>query len=223
MKRRTKPEDYIGRRFGRLTIVSIGPKKGAHGYIVGCQCKCGNWCEKKIYDLTGGTTKSCGCLAAESRSKPRTHGKTGTVEYKIWAKIKLRTENPNTRSYRNYGARGIKLCSLWRQSFDEFLAHVGLRPSPSHSIDRIDNDRGYEPGNVRWATREQQASNRRNTVMLTFNGVSKPQSVWEKETGVRVGSRLKMGWSVEDAITRPKGTGGRRTREERVARTLASA
>lgn len=91
----------------------------------------------------------------------RRHGMTGTPEYNAWLKMRKRCGNPKDKAYRNYGARGIHVCPEWQRSFEAFFAHVGPKPSPDLSIDRIDNDRGYEPGNVRWADTSTQNRNRR--------------------------------------------------------------
>lgn len=91
----------------------------------------------------------------------RTHGMTGTTEYKIWEGIKQRCLNPNERGYPKYGGRGIKVCDEWAASFQAFFDYVGYRPGPEFTIDRIDNDGNYEPGNVRWATARQQSANQR--------------------------------------------------------------
>ena len=89
------------------------------------------------------------------------HNASNTPEYRTWAGMKNRCLNPNNPRYKSYGGRGISVCSEWIESFSAFLSHVGLKPSPLHSIDRINNDGNYEPGNVRWATAKEQARNTR--------------------------------------------------------------
>lgn len=111
----------------------------------------------------------------------------------------------NDTSFHEYGARGITVCDEWRGDggFERFLAHIGPRPSRGHSIDRIDNDRGYEPGNVRWATPREQTNNRRNTIRLTVDGVEKPLTDWARELGLKpyvIRHRLKIGMSAERAL-----------------------
>lgn len=116
-----------------------------------------------------------------------------------------RCENPQNKAFSHYGGRGIAVCARWR-SFKDFLTDAGSRPSPKHSIDRIDNDRGYEPGNVRWATQKEQTRNTRANKLLTFNGETLCMSEWAERTGIgspTIRTRLVLGWSVADALTRP--------------------
>lgn len=126
-----------------------------------------------------------------------------------------RCTNPRNPSYHNYGGRGVHVAQAFL-SFDVFLAHVGPRPSPKHTLDRIKNNRGYAPGNVRWAVRRVQQRNRRSNHMLTYQGRVQPLSAWAEELGMEVGtlaSRLRYGWSVEKALASPLVKSGRpRTR-----------
>lgn len=121
-----------------------------------------------------------------------------------------RCHNPRHHRYPLYGARGIAVCDRWRESFEDFLADVGPRPSPKHSIDRIDNDRGYEPGNVRWATQREQMRNTRGNRLLSARGKTQCLAAWEEETGI-TGSTIAqrvdvLGWSPSDAVAVPSGT-----------------
>ncbi len=128
-------------------------------------------------------------------------------EYNTWEGIKQRCHNPNEKRYAEYGGRGITVCVRWRESFEAFLADVGSRPSPEHSLDRLDNDRGYEPGNVRWATRSQQQRNRRTTNhRLTFRGETRCVTEWAEILGISertLRARAVRGWSAERALTTP--------------------
>jgi hypothetical protein len=135
-----------------------------------------------------------------------THGATGTPEYRIWKSIKDRCRNPKNPAWKNYGGRGITVCPEWAASFEAFLAHVGVRPNPVMTLDRIDNERGYEPGNVRWATRAVQRSNCRRVVLLTIRGETKPRADWARLAGIppiTVKHRMNRGWDAERAVFTP--------------------
>lgn len=138
----------------------------------------------------------------------KTTDRPATTEYAAWARMISRCGNPEARGYRNYGGRGISVCSQWRDDFTSFLEDVGARPSPDHSLDRYpDNDGNYEPGNVRWATRDEQANNKRTTVRLTLRGETMALTEWARHLGIEyttLRSRFHKGWSVEDMLTRPK-------------------
>lgn len=122
-----------------------------------CLCSCGNQTTVRGAHLRGSDCQSCGCLALEGKTL---HGLSKTTEHVIWSGILQRCENKNNHGYRNYGGRGIKVCSRWKD-FENFYADMGRRPSSKHSIDRINNDGDYEPNNCRWATVSQQLANRR--------------------------------------------------------------
>jgi hypothetical protein len=139
------------------------------------------------------------------------HGATGTQVHQAWKSMIKRCENPNGDRWDHYGGRGIKVCAEWRKSFQAFYTHVGAPPSPQHSLDRYPNVNGdYEPGNVRWATVNEQARNKRNNFLLTLNGTTRSVTEWATELGMdrmAIKTRLKRGWTVEEALTTPKGTG----------------
>lgn len=116
----------------------------------------------------------CGCLQTEVAERKGTLGQHGRSEYHIWLGMMQRCHDPRNLSYWRYGGRGISVCDEWRESFTAFLAHVGDRPTPKHSIDRIDGNGNYEPGNVRWATKKEQARNRRSTLFVQWDGEKIP-------------------------------------------------
>lgn len=133
--------------------------------------------------------------------------------YSVWQGMKRRCQNPRDAKFSNYGGRGIRVCERWSVSFSAFAEDMGPRPSPNHSIDRIDNDGNYEPGNCRWATREEQQNNRGNCRFLTFAGVQATVAEWSRMTGLSEGAiarRLRDGMSVESALTEPLTPRGRR-------------
>lgn len=197
--------DLAGQRFGRLLV--LGYKHTPKGLRWESKCECGAVVAHKANMLTSGNTRSCGCLRREeARALFTTHGMKRTTEYTIWSGIIHRCENPHYAGYANYGGRGIVMCERWRKSFEAFYADMGPRPSKGHSIDRIDNDGNYEPGNCRWATRAEQARNKRGVHLLTFNGKTMPLSDWAAEIGMRpqaLTHRIVRGWTVEKALTTP--------------------
>jgi hypothetical protein len=137
--------------------------------------------------------------------RPIKHGMCKTPEYKVWQQLRDRCCNVNSQRYNRYGGRGITFCDRWK-SFDAFLKDMGTRPGPSYSIDRIDNDGHYCPTNCRWATRAEQNRNRSDNVKLSLGGLTLTQAEWSARTGIRpktIECRLKNGWSVEDALTKP--------------------
>jgi hypothetical protein len=150
--------DLAGQRFGRLTVVSYG-KNAREGWF--CRCDCGVEWFVPSGSLRNGSTRSCGCLKRDEMSQRlRTHGGAFMPEYKIWEAMRRRCSKPSDPSYKNYGARGISVCERWLD-YGNFLADMGKRPTPKHTLDRTNNDGNYEPGNCHWATRSEQAKNRR--------------------------------------------------------------
>ena len=206
-----KFRDLTGAKFGRLTVVSLHSKPykdvwgTQHHPEWNCLCDCGGSSVSSSSNLNSGAAKSCGCLQKELASKSnKTHGMRNLPEYKIWQYMKKRVLNTNNKNYNDYGGRGISVYSEWIDDFPAFYEHIGPRPTPKHSIDRIDNNGNYEPGNVRWATVSEQRNNTRSNVMITFNGVTKTLAQWCRELGVSyrlVKDRLRLGWSEDRAFS----------------------
>ena len=155
-------KDLTGMRFHRWSVRSFAGMKGTEGAHWNCVCDCGAESEVQSGNLRSGKSKSCGCFnLAQIRKRNSTHGLSRTPEYNAWLNMNKRCYNENDPRYKWYGARGIFVCPEWRHDFAQFLRDMGPKPSPKHSIDRINNDGNYEPRNCRWATWKQQQNNRR--------------------------------------------------------------
>jgi len=197
-------------RFTHLTVLRY---LKAGRWLV--RCDCGTEKETSGQRLREGKAKSCGCMKATLLSSAHSrHGESGggwyelrTPEYSAWLAMKARCETPSHKSYPDYGGRGITVCEQWRNSYEEFLKDVGRRPSSKHSIGRIDNDKGYYLGNVRWETDVEQARNQRHNRLVTMHGVTKCVRAWAEDLRVDiklVESRIGTGWSPERALTTPR-------------------
>ena len=154
----------IGQRFGRWTVVSEAMPGRRSSYV--CRCDCGTERSVMRQNLLHPTkpSRSCGCGRERQLAVATTHGMTNSPEFSVWRSMKTRCYNPNHHKYPLYGGRGIIVCDEWLNDFAAFYAYVGPRPSMKHTLDRIDGDRNYEPGNVRWATPLEQRHNRRSTL-----------------------------------------------------------
>jgi hypothetical protein len=205
-------KDISGQRFGRLVAMSrietLGPS------IWSCICDCGTSKVARAQHLLRGSTKSCGCLAKEMLSargrSQATHGasrrRAVTPEFKVWISMRSRCLHKKATGYKDYGGRGITICPAWLDSFTTFLSDMGPRPSSAYSIERINHNGNYEPSNCKWATKEEQAVNRRDNRLLTFQGRTMIAAQWAREMGLpinRIFARLRLGWSVEKALTAP--------------------
>jgi hypothetical protein len=169
MPKRLNIEDYIGKKYERLTVIKevnfhVNLKTGEKRAKVLCICECGAEKEIILNNLKRKSIKSCGCLNKELNcKKAKTHGLTNTSEYKIYTNIKARCYNPKNKAYKNYGERGIIMSNEWLDSFEQFYEDMGERPSTKHSIERNRVNEDYSKENCRWATIHEQAANKRNS------------------------------------------------------------
>ena len=203
------PKDFVGQKYGRLVILSKPERVGkTSNYMMKCLCDCGVIRDFRRGDVVSGKSKSCGCLNQDTLvERITTHGKSKTFEYRCWFEMEARCRYKNREGYEYYGAKGITVDPTWRGSegFSNFLTHIGLAPSSDHQVDRIDPLRGYLPGNVRWATRKEQARNKTNNRFITVFGQTKCLSEWAEEYGINRNtliSRLKT-QPPEQALTKP--------------------
>ena len=153
--------NLLGQRFERLFVVcrAGSTERGAALWLV--QCDCGIMKTVRTDQLTKGSTRSCGCLRKEN-PPGKTHGMTDSQEFKSWTAMRTRCTSDKHPAYKYYGGRGISVCERWAHSFENFYANMGACPFPSGSIERIDNDIGYNPDNCKWLPRNEQPKNRRN-------------------------------------------------------------
>lgn len=190
--------------FGRLTVVRYAGKNQQRYALWLCQCECGNSCTIRSSSLINGSTQSCGCLQKDTvTARNTTHGLTGSPEYGHWSGMLSRCADPYNE---HYGAKGIRVCDRWQESFAAFLEDMGPRPSAKHSIERDDGDGGYCKENCRWATSKEQNRNSRRNRLLTHDGKTMCVAAWSEVTGIPSSilfSRLYHRWSAERALTTP--------------------
>lgn len=201
--------EMTGSVFGRLTIVKrhaddVNTKEAKWE----CLCECGKTHIASGQKLRRGDIQSCGCLLKDLKT---THGLAETAEYRIWRHVKGRTRSETNNNYQQYGGRGITMSDEWFDSFETFYKDMGPRPSEDHSIEREDNDKGYFKGNCKWATKTEQANNRRSSVFYTYQGKTQTLPNWCRELNLDlelVACRIYQAkWSFEKAITTPIGLG----------------
>lgn len=201
--------DLTGQRFGRLVAIErVGTAKDGQAQWL-CQCDCGNTTVVRAGDLRRGNTQSCGCLQKEYMESDwnKTHGLAHTRIYKIWSDMKARCSNPKDTHFREYGARGITVCQEWQ---DDFMTFYNWSMTNGYTneltLDRIDNNKGYSPNNCKYATRREQANNRRSNHFLTFNNETHSLSDWSRIMGIKYNAlrnRIRRNWSIERALTTP--------------------
>lgn len=199
---KTAFKDLTGRSFGNWQVLERGETKSTRIYWI-CKCVCGKEKQVSGAHLSSGRTTNCGCSRPKGKAAGQyKHGLSKTHPlYQTWEGMKGRCKNMAT-----YGGRGITVCDRWEKSFEAFLDDMGNKPSPLHSIDRIDNTKGYSPDNCRWATSEQQSRNTSKNRIVEYGGVRKPLIDWALEFGINYGTlktRLNKGMPISDALTTP--------------------
>lgn len=190
----------LGDTFGAWMVVAEDPSSEHYLCVcTSCDDKTQHYVRK--YDLLNKSSRMCKrCASSTAAKKP--------PAYRSWAAMIQRCHNEKCKDYPNYGGRGIKVCQLWRDSFDAFFLMVGPRPNITDTLDRIDSNGNYEPGNVRWASREEQTRNQRSNINVEIDGVTKTVSEWTEEDWCTVSKftvykRLKRGWEPLRALREP--------------------
>lgn len=194
-----------GQRFGRWTVLERAPSSDRFAYWL-CRCDCGNIRVVRGVRIRLGRSRSCGCLAADkSRDRAIVHGHSKSRAYASWRNMIARCEDPNHNSYADYGGRGIEICDNWK-SFEKFYADMG-DPPEGKTLERIDNNGSYCPENCTWASKKQQARNKRSNRMITLDNETRCLAEWCDLYGIDpdlVWGRLRRGWDAKKALTLPK-------------------
>lgn len=205
-----KAIDMTGMIFPTFTVLF---REGGRGHCKQarwrCRCQCGNEFVADGGELRRGNITGCGCVTRKRQSERKiTHGMSRTWIYRLWSNEKKRCTCPTDKDWKRYGKRGITMFPEWEKSFDAYYAHVSSLPhygEKGYTLNRIDNDGSYAPGNVEWATSKTQANNRRNNRHITWQGETHTLAEWEEITGIRqatISTRIKRGWTIEKALSR---------------------
>lgn len=192
---------WIGKQFGKLTVVGFHGRVGRNRLMWSCRCVCGQLTIAQSQNLINGNMRSCGCQRSISATK---HGHSTTRTYSIWHAMINRCTYKDFKGWKSYGGRGIQVCERWKD-FTLFLKDMGDAPD-GYSIDRIDVNGNYEPGNCRWATTKQQARNRRNNRLITYHNETKTVMDWSQATGISPSTiyyRLNQGWTPDRLFKTP--------------------
>lgn len=199
-------EDLTGKRYGKLTVIERIYKTGNKRTFWRCKCDCGKETVVSASHLKDGHTKSCGCLHRELAKELHTeHGQSGTRLYNIYMLMKRRTGDERDKEYKDYGGRGIKICDEWENDFNAFYNwSINNGYSEDLTIDRINVNKNYSPDNCRWATRKEQANNRRTNRNISYNGETHNIRQWAEKLGINyntLSSRInKYHWTIERAF-----------------------
>ena len=199
--------DLTNQKFGRLTAFFDIGKDKQRNRLWYCECICGGNTTTTSSRLKNGTCQSCGCILTENkRGRALSHGMSGAnavPEYNVWHSMKQRILNSKTKNYHRYGGRGLTLDKTWYK-FESFYKDMGSRPSSKHSLDRQDNNKGYNKKNCRWVTQDIQANNTSTNTLITYNGKTQTLTQWAKQLNIRPGTlrqRLYVyNYSVKQAL-----------------------
>jgi hypothetical protein len=201
-----KPNDLTGQQFGRLTAI-VRRGSDLHGNAMWlCKCRCGGSTTVRGYLLVAGKPRGC-----QACSRGRKGGRKNLLEdwqreiYPVWKAMVARCGNTKSKDWPGYGGRGITVCERW-QDFFKFAEDMGKR-QPGLTLERLDNDGGYEPSNCKWATPLEQGRNRRNNVFIEFNGNRLTVAEWARRTGLpatTIDQRVRRGWTSERTLLTPR-------------------
>jgi hypothetical protein len=197
--------DMTGRRINRLTVLKKVPNPNGTESLWLCVCVCGNKVTAIGSDIRKGRTKSCGCFRREATiARSTRHGQSGSAVFHSWVALRQRCKNPRATAYPWYGGRGITFTKRW-DTFAGFVEDMG-NPGPGWTIDRIDNNKGYNKENCRWVRKIEQARNRRSCVQISYRGKTQNVTEWAHELGIdpkTLSARIRRGWPPNRALTTP--------------------
>ena len=208
-----KPTNLAGMVFGKLTAMSRAENSAQNRAQWLCRCECGGEKVAQATYLNAGTTRSCGCLGIEQRTKAARsqctpYSRTNMYrERQTWQNMIARCSDPGRDDFKWYGGRGITVCDRWRGSFELFVADMGRRPA-GMTLDRRDSNGNYSPENCRWATMTEQANNRRGNHHITINGETLTIAEWARRVGIgerSISNRIARGWDEKHAVETPVG------------------
>jgi hypothetical protein len=200
--------DLTGTKFNHLTVIGKSEHKGAKWKKYwDCLCVCGTVKPITTYAITHQRNKSCGCRKGEGNIGIKSLSGLNKSEFNSWWSMKNRCYDPNHKNYKHYGGRGIRVCEEWNENFSAFLNDMGKKPTSNHTIERVEIDKGYYKENCKWATKMEQARNKRNNVIVTFEGKTMCLAEWAEFLGVHRGilaARIRKGWAMDKVLSTPQ-------------------